>query len=114
MKAIRGAICAQNTKDDIAEKSVTLVRTIFEKNSLKKEDITAIIFTATKDLFAEYPAKSVRLQLDLPNVAFLCLQEMFVENSLNNCIRVCVFAEGTGEATHCYLGEAQKLRADIK
>lgn len=114
MRAIRGAICAQNTKADIAEKSVALVQKIFELNALNKDDVTAIIFTATKDLFAEYPAKAVRLALDLPNVAFLCLQEMFVENSLPNCIRVCVFAEGVGKVTPCYLDGAENLRADLK
>lgn len=116
MAAIRGAICAKNTVEDISDKSLQLVREIIVRNGIQKEDIEAIFFSATADLDACYPAKSVREQLDLPNVAFMCFSEMKVANSLPNCIRVCLFVNdlAQSETKHCYLGDASVLRKDIK
>ena len=116
MGAIRGAICAQNTVDDIGQKSVQLVKTIIEQNKLSPDQIEAVIFSVTEDLDACYPAKSVREQLGLNQVAFMCLKEMSVKNSLPNCIRVCVLVEGVEQkqCKHCYLGQAAALRPDLK
>ena len=116
MGAIRGAICAENTIEDISAKSVELVKEIFARNGLVTEQVEAIIFSSTDDLDACYPAKSVRETLNLPNVAFMCLAEMKVQHSLTHCIRVCVLVEGLAQSSckHCYLGEASVLRADLK
>ena len=115
MGAIRGAICAKNTVEDIGQKSVQLVRTIIEQNKLATCQIEAVIFSVTDDLNACYPAKSVREQLRLDNAAFMCLKEMSVPNSLPYCIRVCVFAAEIEQkqCKHCYLGEAAALRPDL-
>lgn len=116
MGAIRGAICAKNTVEDIAQKSVDLIGTIIDNNGISPDKIEAIIFSVTDDLNACYPAKSVREQFCLDNVAFMCVQEMRVPNSLSNCIRACVFVKGLAQkkCCHCYLGEAQVLRPDLK
>ena len=116
MGAIRGAICAKNTVEDIGQKSLELVSAIINDNGLSLNKIEAIIFSVTDDLDACYPAKSVREQLKLDNVAFMCLQEMKVPNSLPHCIRVCVLVEGLAQnkCIHCYLGEAAVLRPDLK
>ena len=116
MGAIRGAICADNTVEDISTKSLQLVREIFSRNKIEKNHVTAIFFSVTNDLNACYPAKSVREQLGLANVAFMCFAEMNVPSSLMHCIRVCVFVDDLPQeqCKHCYLGEAQVLRADLK
>ena len=116
MGAIRGAICAENTVEDISAKSLTLVNEIIARNNLCLADIEAIIFSATDDLNACYPAKSVREQLNLPNVAFMCFAEMKVTGSLAHCMRVCVLVSGLpqSECKHCYLGEAAALRRDLE
>lgn len=115
MGAIRGAICAENTVEDISCKSLQLVSEIVTKNGVALSDIEAIIFSVTEDLNACYPARSVREQLKLPNVAFMCFAEMKVPNSLAHCIRVCVVVNGLpqSDCKHCYLGEAAVLRADL-
>ncbi|MCH5160150.1 MAG: chorismate mutase [Clostridiales bacterium] len=115
MGAIRGAICALNTVEDIEQKSLQLVKTIIEENNLSIEKIEAVFFSVTDDLNACYPAKSVREQLQLYNAAFMCFKEMSVPNSLPNCIRVCVLADGIEQkrCKHCYLGEAAMLRPDL-
>ena len=116
MGAIRGAICAENTVEDISAKSLQLVREIVASNGVNLDDIEAIIFSVTEDLNACYPAKSVREGLNLPNVAFMCFAEMKVPNSLAHCIRVCVLVNGLSQnaCRHCYIGEAAILRRDLE
>ena len=115
MGAIRGAICAENTVEDISAKSLQLVNEIILRNNLDTNDISAIIFTVTDDLNACYPATSVRQSLHLTNVAFMCCAEMKVVNSLAHCIRVCVMVEGITQqqCKHCYLGTASVLRPEL-
>lgn len=115
MGAIRGAICAENTVADIGAKSVELVEAIIEQNAISSEQIQAVIFSVTDDLNACYPAKSVREQLRLGNVAFMCLKEMSVPNALKNCIRVCVLVEDLPQkqVKHCYIGDTGLLRPDL-
>lgn len=115
MGAIRGAICAENSIEDISSKSLLLIKKIMEANSLIPEDISAVIFSCTRDLNACYPAKSVRENLNLPNVAFMCLTEMDVVNSLSNCIRVCVIVDNIlqKDCKHCYIDKAAILRQDL-
>lgn len=116
MGAIRGAICAKNTVEDISQKSVELISAIIVANGISSSKIEAIIFSVTDDLNACYPAKSVRETFQLNNVAFMCLHEMNVPNSLPNCIRVCVLVKGLAQkkCKHCYLGQASVLRPDLK
>lgn len=116
MGAIRGAICAENTVEDILTKSLQLVSEIIARNKIDTKHITAIFFSCTDDLNACYPAKSVREQLRLSNVAFMCFAEMKVTGSLSHCIRVCVFVDGLAQeqCKHCYLGEASALRVDLE
>ena len=116
MGAIRGAICAENTVEDISARSLELVKEIFSRNNIDKKHVVAILFSVTDDLNACYPAKSVREQLGLVNVAFMCFAEMKVSNSLSHCIRVCVFVDELKQeqCKHCYLGKASVLRADLE
>ena len=116
MGAIRGAICAENTVQDIYEKSKQLVGEIISSNSINPMDINAIFFTATDDLDAAYPATGVRQAFALDHVAFMCFCEMKVKGSLSHCIRVCVFVQGLPQecCKHCYIGKAAALRPDLK
>lgn len=115
MGAIRGAICAENTKQDISAKAIELVAAILERNNLLSDEIEAIFFSATGDLNACYPAKAVREHFAMSNVAFMCLAEMTVSNSLDHCLRVCVFTpvRSQSDCKHCYLGRASVLRTDL-
>lgn len=115
MGVIRGAICADNTTEDISAKAVELVSAIMQQNALFGDCIEAIIFTATSDLDACYPATAVRQRLGLNNTAFMCCAEMQVIDSLRGCIRVCVFVPSLSQklCKHCYLGKAAVLRSDL-
>ena len=113
MVVIRGAVVAQNTKQDIATQSVTLFNEILSKNNFELQHVKAIFFSATKDLVASNPATAVRTHFGLNKVAFMCFQEMHVENSLPNCIRIAVFVDEDFEPTNCYVGGAKVLRPDL-
>ena len=116
LKIIRGAVCAQNTAESIANSAVQLIEEIVDRNCLKKDDIAAIFFTATEDLNAANPATAVRTQLQLNKVAFMCAQEMTVAGMLPHCIRAAVFVEMQQDTpiAPVYLGAAASLRKDLK
>src|SRR5579862_9462949 len=59
--ALRGAItCDENTKPQIEAQTQRLVSEMLERNRLKHDDIVSMIFTATDDLTAEFPATAAR------------------------------------------------------
>lgn len=117
MAWIRGAICAENTAESIKKQTLKLFDEIVRVNNLIEPDVEAVFFTVTKDIDACYPAKFVRESYpQLKNVAFMCMQEMFVVGSLPKCIRICVGIANKNQAdvTHCYLDGAESLRPDLR
>ena len=72
------------------------------------------IFTLTPDLDAEFPAVAARA-LGFGQVPLLCAQEIDVPGSMPRVVRTLMhyLAPDGHEARHVYLGEAQKLRADL-
>ncbi len=114
---IRGAITAdKNEKNEILKKTRTLLEEIIRENSIVKEDILSILFTATRDLDAVYPAVAAR-EIGLTEAALMCVQEMYVQGSLEKCIRVMVTAASNKkqcEAVHVYREKAEILRPDLK
>ncbi len=116
MIGVRGAITVnENSKSDILESTKVLLIAILESNNIKNDDIISIYFTATKDLTKIYPAVAAR-DIGLVDCALLCGQEMYVEKSLNKCIRILIHVNSTScqkEAKHVYLREAKSLRPDI-
>jgi len=116
LHAVRGAItCDENTKADIAEKTQQLVRELLERNGLGHDDLVSMIFTATEDLNAEFPATAAR-QLGLGDVPLLCAREIAVPGALPKVIRVLVHCDTSrprAELHHVYLGAARSLRDDL-
>ncbi|HHU93033.1 MAG TPA: chorismate mutase [Halanaerobiaceae bacterium] len=116
MRAIRGAITvSKNTKEEILAASTELLEEILDANKIKNEELVSIIFTATTDLDAVYPAVAAR-EMGLDKVPLLCFQEMKVEGALEKCLRVMVFIDRKApleEIKHVYLREAVRLRPDL-
>src|SRR5690606_5811477 len=78
VRAIRGAIQVDgDTREEILKGSAELVSAVLERNELTADDIISIIFTATPDLTAEFPAYAARL-LGLTDVPLLCATEIAV------------------------------------
>jgi chorismate mutase len=117
VRAIRGATTASaNTITAMREAVIELLEAIESHNSLLIDDIISVIFTATKDLDAIFPAAIARERPYWSQVPLLDLQQMHVENSLERCIRVLIYvnvAHSHQEITHVYLRNAKSLRPDI-
>lgn len=113
--AIRGAITvSKNDEQEILLKTKNLLSKLIEKNGLIFQDIVSVIFTATKDIDAVYPAVAAR-ELGMTSIPLTCCQEMHVEGSLPLCIRVLMHVqlEPDRHIQHIYMGKAAVLRPDL-
>jgi len=117
VRALRGATTV--AADDGAEidgATEELLRELMARNGVSPADIISIVFTATPDLTARFPAVAAR-GLGLDNVALLCATEMAVPGAPERCIRVLVHLETDrdyGSLRHVYLRGASALRTDLQ
>lgn len=113
IKGIRGAITVENNSVE-ALKSATLelLQEIIAKNCITPDKISHVIFTTTKDLNAEFPAKFARIELGWNDIAMMCFHELDVPNSLAMCLRVLIVinCEDNFVPQFVYLKGAQNLR----
>jgi chorismate mutase len=114
--ALRGAItCDDDTKEQIDSRTQLLVAEMLERNAVEKDDLVSIIFTATDDLTAEFPATAARA-LGLGDVPLLCARELGIGHGMPRCVRVMMhlYTERTrAEMHHVYLEGARALRDDL-
>lgn len=114
--AVRGAVQAEaNEGEAILGATEELMRELIERNGLEPEDMVSCLFTTTDDLDAEFPAVAAR-DLGLTMVPLMCCREIPVPGSMPRVIRVMLhfYAAEEHEPAHVYVGEAQKLRADLE
>jgi chorismate mutase len=115
--AVRGATQAEaNEPDAILGATDGLLRELIERNGgLAPEAMVSCLFTTTEDLDAEFPAVAAR-GLGLDSVPLLCCREIPVPGSMPRVIRVMLhfYAPEDHVPAHAYMGEAQKLRADLE
>jgi chorismate mutase len=111
VRAVRGAIqVADDTREEILEGSAVL-----ERNDLTADDVISIVFTATPDLTAEFPAYAARL-LGLTDVPLLCASEIAVPGALPRTLRLLAHVETDkprADLRHAYLRGAAALRTDL-
>jgi chorismate mutase len=117
LRALRGATtAAANSEDAIVAATTELLSTLFERNEVATEEIVSIIFTATADLDAEFPAAAAR-GMGIDSIPLLCAREMEVPGSVSRCIRVLVhlYSDRAPSALrHAYLHDARSLRTDLQ
>ena len=109
--AVRGAVTtADDTREDIVDRTQTLLKELFAKNDIDTEQIVSILFTATDDLHAEFPAAAARM-MGLNGIPLLCTRELDVHSSLAmpHCIRVLIHYYGNARPEPVYLGETVRL-----
>jgi chorismate mutase len=115
LRAIRGATTIEtDTSEDLLVRTAELVETVMAHNKVRVEDIVSIIFTATPDLQADFPAVAAR-QLGLSRTPLLCCQELAVHGAMGKCVRVLMHAYVPDDVAvrHVYLHEARQLRLDL-
>ena len=112
-KGIRGAITVdENTSESIKFATLELLNEIIKQNNIKKEMISHVIFTITKDLTAAFPAKFARIDLGWDNVAMMCFNEADIENALPMCLRILIVlnCDENFIPQYVYLKGAENLR----
>lgn len=113
MKAVRGATTITHDDASSVRNAVKeLLLAIEERNSFKREDITAILFSNTSDIKSFYPAKAAR-EAGFENSALFSSVEPEIEGALKLCIRVMLLVETDEKPVHVYLNGAAMLRKDI-
>ncbi len=116
VRAIRGAI--QVDADDraaILTGTSELVTEVMNRNSLTTEAVISVLFTATTDLTAEFPALAAR-QLGFGEVPLLCAAEIAVPGAMPRVVRLLMHVETDAPRSavqHVYLRGAAGLRLDI-
>jgi chorismate mutase len=85
------------------------------RNEIAHDDLISIVFTATDDVTAGFPATAARA-IGLGDVPLLCARELDVKGSTPRCIRVLMHLTTTRtrqQLRHVYLEGARGLRDDL-
>jgi chorismate mutase len=116
VRAVRGAIQIDlNERDAILAGASELVSAVLSRNEIASDDLISILFTATPDLNAEFPAYAARL-LGLVDVPLMCACEIAVPGAMPRVLRLLAHVNTTrsrAELRHVYLGGAAALRTDL-
>lgn len=117
VRALRGATQVRdNTREEILAGSSELITEVLSRNRLSQESLISVIFTATPDLTAEFPAYAAR-QLGFTDVPLLCSTEIDVPGAMPRVLRLMAHVEtdrGRSEMLHVYLHGAASLRRDLR
>lgn len=116
VRAVRGAVqVSGNDREDILAATTELVTEVMSRNELTTEDVISVVFTATPDLTAEFPALAAR-KLGFQEVPLLCATEIDVPGAMPHVVRLMMHIETTKPRSalqHVYLHGAAALRLDI-
>jgi chorismate mutase len=116
VRAARGAIHVdEDSSDEVLSATERLLTQMLERNEVATDDIVSAFFTVTDDLRSAFPAEAAR-RMGLGRVPLLCAQEIPVEGSMRQVIRVLLqfhTARGPAEVKHVYLDGAETLRDDL-
>jgi len=116
MRALRGATTVEaDERGAVVSATAELLQALLTRNDVDPDDVVSILFTATDDVTAEFPAVAART-VGLADVPLICAREMQVRDSVRRCIRVMVHlytGRSASELEHVYLRGAARLRSDL-
>jgi chorismate mutase len=116
VRAIRGAVqVAADDRQEILDGTAELVTQVMDRNGLSTDEVISVIFSATPDLSAEFPALAAR-SLGFQEVPLLCCTEIRVPGAMPRVVRLMMHVETALSRTqiqHVYLRGAAALRLDI-
>jgi len=117
IRGIRGATTVEeNSEQAVLDATRELLQEMARANNVEPDELAAILFTATPDVTATFPAEAAR-QLQWTHVPLMSASEIAVPGSLPRCVRVLMLwntAQAQEEITHVYLRKAVVLRPDLK
>jgi chorismate mutase len=116
VRAVRGAIQVDaDERAQILEATTELLTEVLRRNQIDSEDLISVVFTATPDLHAEFPAYAAR-QMGITDVPLLCASEIDVPGAMPRVLRLLAHVETTlprRDLRHVYLRGAAQLRTDL-
>ena len=116
VRAIRGAVQVDaNDRAAVLDGTTDLVTEVMTRNSLVTDDVISVLFTATPDLNAEFPALAAR-KIGFQDVPLLCAAEIAVPGAMPLVVRLLMHVETDKPRSaiqHVYLRGAAALRMDI-
>jgi chorismate mutase len=116
VRAIRGAVQLDvDEREHVLSSTRELVSAVLQANSLTKDDVISIFFTATSDVRSEFPAVAAR-ELGLGDIPLMCSQELDIEGAMPRVIRLMAHVNTTrsrDQISHVYLRGAVALRRDL-
>jgi chorismate mutase len=102
-------------RNQILDAVAELVEAVLSRNGIRPDDLISVVFTATPDLRAEFPAYAAR-QAGIGAVPLLCATEIDVPGALPRTIRLLAHFDtdlGRDDVRHVYLRGATSLRTDL-
>ena len=116
VRAVRGATqLVTDTREEMLDRVAEMVTEVMAANRLDVDDFISVIFTATSDLVAEFPAYAAR-QLGFGEIPLLCARELEIDGSMPRVVRMLAHVESDlprADITHVYLHGAALLRTDL-
>ncbi len=116
VRALRGATTVdEDDPQQITERVMEMLDALLDRNGLVHDDLISILFTATDDIHASFPAVAAR-KIGLGDVPLLCARELGVTDATRRCVRVLMHVttdRSRAELRHVYLEGAQGLRDDL-
>lgn len=116
VRALRGATTVdEDTVEQITGRVTELLLAMFERNGVDHDDVISVVFTATDDIHAMFPATAAR-GVGLGDVPLLCARELEIDGSVPRCIRILMHLtteRSRSELHHVYLEGARGLRDDL-
>ncbi len=116
VRAIRGAVQIDaDERQAILDGTAELVREVMSRNELSTDQVISVLFSATADLSAEFPALAAR-SLGFQEVPLLCCTEINVPGAMPRVVRLMMHVETERTRPtiqHVYLRGAAALRLDI-
>ena len=116
VRGLRGATTVDaDTREQITERTQALLTRMLERNGIDKEDIISVLFTATDDVHAMFPALAAR-DIGFGDVPLICARELDIVGGTPLCIRVLMHIhtdKARDELHHIYLEGAKALRDDL-
>jgi chorismate mutase len=114
LKALRGAVCTRNTREEIHSRTLLLYEGLLKANGLAEADIVSLFFSLTPDLDALNPAAALRQSGKAGELAMMVFQEGVIQGSLPGTIRALIhcYMDADSPVRHVYLEGAELLRPD--
>lgn len=99
----------------MVERVSELLSEMLGRNDVAHDDLISILFSATPDLHAAFPALAAR-RMGLGDVPLMCAQELDIDGATPRCIRVMMHVSSLRareDMRHVYLQGARGLRDDL-